>query len=221
VEGRNASPRRQRFTIAHEIAHTFFYRFLPDGRPKKVNGALNHDQEEALCHLAAGRILVPRELIRNTLLARLHNPDPRMIVTASGMFEVSSEVAARRLKEECGAFEGLGLCEWVAEDIYLRTRQLHFSTNNQVRPLVLTWMIAPDPRSPIAPPRSSRLPADSPIWELCSGKRKSVEQAEMWLGSKLRARLGNAVVFKMHRKPVRVLATILELKKTTGSPLPN
>jgi len=212
VQGVKSSVRRQRFTIAHEIAHTFFYRFRPDGRPEKVTGPLNQYQEEELCDLAAGRLLVPQQLIRRSPLARVRDASLGMIAAASRMFQVSHEVAARRLKQECAIFSRLGLCEWVAEDLYLRTRQLNFSKNSRFRPLVLAWLVPPEPGKAIALPRGTRLTRKTPIWELCLGERSSVEGAEIRVGSKLIAKLGDAVVRRQGYKLVSVLATIQELR---------
>jgi hypothetical protein len=214
--GRTANNRRRRFTIAHEIAHTLFYEIPSHGIPKKIGGPLTYSQEEALCDLAAECMLVPAQLIRSSMLARVSRAHLGMVMAASAKFDVSTEVAARRLKKECAVFGGLGLCEWVAEDRYLRTRRYRFAASKHVRPFVLTWMVPPDANSDFAPPRGSRLPANSAIWELCSGRRKSVSQSEMRLGHKLLARLGEAVIVKSRWQPGqtdRVLATILDLKK--------
>jgi hypothetical protein len=218
VSGPNVSLYRRRFTIAHEIAHTFFYRFRSDRRPEKLTGALSYEQEEMLCHLAAGRMLIPPQLIRKSALAKVRNASTGMVLATSKQFRVSWEVAARRLKAECSTFEGVGLCEWLAEDLYLRTRRLRFSRRKECRPLVLTWMIPPEQGSGIDLPRGVRVLAKSPIWELCSGQLESVEGAEMAIGAKHVVTLGEAKVYrgKDGYKPVRVLATISGLRRITN-----
>jgi hypothetical protein len=210
-QGPNRNKKRLRFTIAHEIAHTFFYRFHPDGRPEEICGSLSSFQQEVLCDFAAQRILVPRQLLLSSPLLSASKAKLELIDAISQVFEASSEVAARSLKEQGGAFTDVGLCEWVAETIYVRTRRTAFSQNDRFAPLVLTWMIPPTPVSDIAPPRGSRLLANSSVWELCCDRRGSVEGSEIRLGTRFLARLGAALVHKVNGKTLRVLASITKL----------
>src|SRR5690349_17325157 len=55
--------RRQRFTIAHELAHTFFYD-LNGEAPKRSKGSPKGQKLERLCHIGASQILVPEILLR-------------------------------------------------------------------------------------------------------------------------------------------------------------
>lgn len=57
--GRGA-PRRRRFTLAHELCHTFFYEFAPEFKFKPHP---TDDLEEALCNHGAGCLLVPRQAV--------------------------------------------------------------------------------------------------------------------------------------------------------------
>ncbi len=53
---REAPESRIRFTIAHEICHTFFYEFVPELKfqPHNID-----EQEERLCNLGAAELLIP------------------------------------------------------------------------------------------------------------------------------------------------------------------
>src|ERR1035438_2206882 len=51
---------RLRFTLAHEICHTFFYELVPE---VKYSPQLPHRDEERLCNLGAGELLVPTDVL--------------------------------------------------------------------------------------------------------------------------------------------------------------
>src|SRR4051812_3098828 len=51
---------RRRFSLAHEIAHTFFYE-VRDGRLKPIRRAPVGDRLEAACHEAASLLLIPEQ----------------------------------------------------------------------------------------------------------------------------------------------------------------
>lgn len=53
---------RIRFTIAHEICHTFFYEFVPE---LKFREHYTDDQEEALCNFGAASFLIPARGVRS------------------------------------------------------------------------------------------------------------------------------------------------------------
>ena len=88
---------RQRFTLAHEVGHTLFYDqrtrppVLLKDSPKR--GLLEH-----LTHIAARRILVPEFALK----AKFGGADRisiDSIIETEKTFDVSSEVAVRRLQE--------------------------------------------------------------------------------------------------------------------------
>jgi hypothetical protein len=63
----SAPPTRQRFSVAHEIAHTFVapaHQPLNGEPPIRAHLAapLTRDEEERLCHAAAAELLMPRHL---------------------------------------------------------------------------------------------------------------------------------------------------------------
>lgn len=60
---KQASEGRRRFTLAHEICHTFFYELVPE--IKFVPHEPSED-EERLCDLGAGELLMPRSLLRHS-----------------------------------------------------------------------------------------------------------------------------------------------------------
>jgi Zn-dependent peptidase ImmA (M78 family) len=93
---------RRRFTLAHEIGHTFFYE-QRDGELKPRKDSPRGDALEIACHKAASMILVPSNSLRSELRQRqLSNAEG--IVQLAGRFEVSLEAMIRRLQES-GSFE--------------------------------------------------------------------------------------------------------------------
>lgn len=61
---------RLRFSLAHEIAHTFFFELTGDAlRPMK--GAPSGVQLESACHSGAGRLLIPERSLRREIKAKL------------------------------------------------------------------------------------------------------------------------------------------------------
>jgi hypothetical protein len=88
--------RRQRFTLAHEIAHTYFYTFSPKKSPEVVINAPKGLILESICDKAAGQILVPTEMLRK----RLEGSDElniEFVQNIATSFNVSLTVALRRL----------------------------------------------------------------------------------------------------------------------------
>jgi Zn-dependent peptidase ImmA (M78 family) len=91
------SPERQRFTICHEILHTFFPGFREERRARtdKTVGTYGRDQlEEYLCDLGAAELLFPRQ----PFLAALP-PRPRIhdVIALAAVFEASLEATALRV----------------------------------------------------------------------------------------------------------------------------
>lgn len=95
-DGGRSFPSRIRFTVAHELAHTFFFDTMGhDQLPKEV--AIGHHPSETNslereCDRAAGMMLVPRHLLE--LLLREERVDvlnPLIIRTLASRFAVSIE----------------------------------------------------------------------------------------------------------------------------------
>jgi hypothetical protein len=89
---------RQRFSFAHEIAHTLFYE-LRNGQIQPVPKAPKGNRLESACHEAAAMILVPDRLLTKELQGRSSKIDSEFIVQLAATFEVSLEVILRRLVE--------------------------------------------------------------------------------------------------------------------------
>jgi hypothetical protein len=94
---------RQRFSLAHEICHTFFLQWR-EGAMKRVQGAPIGEKLEAACHMGAGMILIPERHLKDFL--RTRKPvDGGGVGEVAQMFDTSPEVALRRLIQE-KAFDG-------------------------------------------------------------------------------------------------------------------
>jgi IrrE N-terminal-like domain len=87
-----ASAARQRFTIAHEICHTFFYEFVPE---LKYQPRAADSGEERLCNLGAAELLVPRELLLREEDAKY--PSLSSLERLAARYRVSLEVMLVRL----------------------------------------------------------------------------------------------------------------------------
>lgn len=97
---RNASPERRNFTLAHEIAHTFFYNDLEEFGEKFRSGPLFDPEEERLCDLAAAEMLMPFSHFRRDLAAlrdRRKIVTPLMVLELSHRYRVSMYAAAIRI----------------------------------------------------------------------------------------------------------------------------
>ena len=93
------SAARRRFSIAHEIAHTFFLPHSPGSRngPISLNSpteSLEHRLEERLCDLAAAEMLMPEAMFRER--ACKEPPSIGLIQRLANAFDVSLEAAALR-----------------------------------------------------------------------------------------------------------------------------
>ena len=98
---------RQRFSLAHEIAHTFFYK-LRDGVQKPNRGAPRGDELERACHIGAGLLLVPQRFLIQEI-RRIDGPiGAKHTLDLARKFDVSVEVMLRRL-HQVRAFESTDL----------------------------------------------------------------------------------------------------------------
>jgi hypothetical protein len=91
---------RQRFTFAHELAHTHFYE-ASDGIPAVRKVDIIPPELEEICDGAAGRILVPTKLLKREISQELSGNRERIdanFVRAMAMrFGVSHDVMINRL----------------------------------------------------------------------------------------------------------------------------
>ena len=91
------SPERRRFTICHEILHTFFPGFREERRTRTDTTVGNFDRnhlEEYLCDLGAAELLLPREPFLAALPARPRIDD---VITLAATFTASLEATAIRV----------------------------------------------------------------------------------------------------------------------------
>jgi hypothetical protein len=95
---------RQRFSLAHEIAHTFFFE-TRDGTMKPLRGAPTGERLEAACHQGAALLLVPYAQLRRELKSAPRPLGANCLGQLALRFDVSIEVIMRRV-HGVGAFEG-------------------------------------------------------------------------------------------------------------------
>ena len=89
---------RQRFTIAHEVAHTFFFD-LSTSPPVELNGLPRLPVLERVCNRIAADMLVPGGLLRATL-RQLHSISATTVSELAKQFDVSVQMMVRRLATE-------------------------------------------------------------------------------------------------------------------------
>ncbi len=87
------APARQRFTIAHEICHTFFYELVPE---LKFTPHATDDSEEALCNHGAAALLMPAR----DIVAQASGKDVSLatLEALAERYEVSLEAVFLRLR---------------------------------------------------------------------------------------------------------------------------
>ena len=85
----------QRFSLAHEIAHTFFYKFS-DSVPVPDGTVSNELELEKTCDVTAGRILMPTDLLKREI-QDYEKIDAAFIRSVASKFRTSLTVAIERL----------------------------------------------------------------------------------------------------------------------------
>jgi hypothetical protein len=110
-------PVRHRFTLAHELAHTFFYELSPSSAPKLLPLAArkaNIDRLEVACNRIAATLLLPEKFLKQELeRLDVHNPNHLRILARRSA--VSDKTLSIRLEDSLG----LGVifcCEKRAEE---------------------------------------------------------------------------------------------------------
>jgi hypothetical protein len=98
---KNAADVRIRFTMAHELCHTFFYELVPEIKfaPHETD-----DEEERLCNLGAASFLLPASVLRRRVKPLL--PHLKTLELLAAEFRVSIPTMMLRLREL-----GLWQCE--------------------------------------------------------------------------------------------------------------
>jgi len=95
---RDVCQSRKHFTLAHELAHTFFYDELM--REDKFRGSRRADPvEEALCNIGARELLMPRSIFKPDLKKHLQNGliTPLTIFRLAERYAVSPQALAIRV----------------------------------------------------------------------------------------------------------------------------
>lgn len=91
---RSASASRSRFSLAHELCHTFFYELVPE---LKFLPRLNDPAEERLCNLGAAELLMPAKLVKRE--SKGHPICLKTLEQLATLFRVSNEAMAFRLNQ--------------------------------------------------------------------------------------------------------------------------
>ncbi len=94
---RSGNSRRQRFSLAHEIAHTFFFE-PKEGNLKPIKGAPRGLSLEQACHHGAGMLLIPERFLERELEKVGKQFNAREVLNWAKLFDVSIEVLLRRLQ---------------------------------------------------------------------------------------------------------------------------
>ena len=91
--------KRQRSSLAHEIAHTFFYdidKHPPARMLAHGDSGRSSVKEEDICKAFARELLMPRELVDSSV-RRWHESDMALLLELSHAYDVSIEFASVRL----------------------------------------------------------------------------------------------------------------------------
>lgn len=98
---------RKNFTLAHELAHSFYYNDLLQHSPCFRGNHAADPEEEALCNLGARELLMPREIFQQDLLRFRYKGlvTPITLIKLARLYEVSMQAVMVRtvsiLKDVC------------------------------------------------------------------------------------------------------------------------
>jgi hypothetical protein len=90
---------RQRFTLAHELCHTFFYDVTPRAAPTLSREVPPEATVEHLCHIGAGQLLIPDSLLSLELRRLGTVSTAAQVLELAGKFQTSPETTMRRVQE--------------------------------------------------------------------------------------------------------------------------
>ena len=95
----NQSHKRERFSKAHELAHTFFYDLTatPPRKLLRSDDPLVHLKEEDICHAFASELLFPESSVAHSVELLLGQSDAEVVRALSSEYTVSAEVVIRHL----------------------------------------------------------------------------------------------------------------------------
>jgi Zn-dependent peptidase ImmA (M78 family) len=128
---------RRRFTIAHEIGHTFFFdlegelsaRSRLQVTDNNLTEVKSNRYEEYLCNLAASEILMPS----NPFSTKINSAGPtaKTIITLSRLFKTSIWATSRRLIELCPLKLLVALWEYQSAYDYYQTSWIVSSSRSR------------------------------------------------------------------------------------------
>ena len=113
----NLLPARHRFTIAHEIAHTYFYDLSkqPPFMQFPPNADKEHRRMETACNVIANRMLLPR-LILEDFVKKNDPTDPNCLRELAGKSAVSPQVIVSAFGSSAGCLPHNSAIASVAHD---------------------------------------------------------------------------------------------------------
>jgi len=88
---------RRRFSLAHELCHTFFYDKSVNP-PKRIPFSPQGEAVEALCHLGASLLLVPTQTLKRDLDRLDGPPTAHDAIELANRFDVSLETMLRSIQ---------------------------------------------------------------------------------------------------------------------------
>lgn len=93
---RNRSLKRQNFSLAHEISHTFFFE-AASYAAQRHHDESHSAEEERLCDIAAAELLMPRASFYDA--SRSYTPSAKALCELCDLFETSLSATALRIAE--------------------------------------------------------------------------------------------------------------------------
>ncbi len=92
------SPRRRRFTVAHEFSHLFFWRFASISKEaQRREGRHAPEEEERLCNIGAEEFLMPQSYVERATASIAWPDAARTVLAVSEDCDVSVETAVLRV----------------------------------------------------------------------------------------------------------------------------
>jgi Zn-dependent peptidase ImmA (M78 family) len=190
---------RSRFTIAHELCHTFFYEMVPE---LKYGSTEVDAEEERLCNLGASELLIPSKSLKKSAKKFCRSVDA--LEELAKMYLVSPAAMLLRLRD---------LKLWSCELSYWRPHGRGFALDRIVGGRKLDW----------------QWPDDNALRNAWSEERKFagrtyVELRDRQGGRQLRmvcfqvVRRGNLLMALWSAKPFEVISTHLPLFETPSEP---
>ncbi len=161
----NASdlPTRQRFSIAHEICHTFFDRQSPTTRDDAATGTFDPSAlEEYLCDIGAAHLLLHPRWLRER--AAHHPPSLDRLFAIATACQASAEATARQVAEL-----GVWDCSFVFWELGHRRHEREDEQHARLR----VARVYPSPGAPFLPLRKSVAEASSIATALTTRGRSS------------------------------------------------